>query len=227
RHGRRARRHRGAAGAAPSPRHRVPALGDRARGGVALHVSSGGGARAHPRGAGARAARAAPPHPRAPAAVGADLPRRAPDREPRPERRGCRVPARLLVRVRAGTSLPQGDRLHGQRAPAARAARVRAGRLPPARGAAATGDGGVRPAPPRRARAGTALLAALAWGCAGAPPSPPPPLTPPTSALPAADPLAELRVPPLAGAQWGVLAVDVATGDTLLAEAAGRRLIPG
>ena len=35
------------------------------------------------------------------------------------------------------------------------------------------------------------------------------------------------REDPLAGAQWGLLAVDLATGDTLLERDAHRRFVPG
>ena len=44
---------------------------------------------------------------------------------------------------------------------------------------------------------------------------------------PPIDPLAALEEAPLGGAQWSALAVDLTTGDTLLAGNPGRRMIPG
>ena len=57
----------------------------------------------------------------------------------------------------------------------------------------------------------------VGWSCSPRAPEPPPP----------PDPLAVVRFGPLTGAQWGVLAVDLATGETLLAHDPERRMIPG
>ena len=65
-------------------------------------------------------------------------------------------------------------------------------------------------------------ILALCWAstaCASAPGA--------TSPAAPQDPLAALEEAPLDGAQWSVLAVDITTGDTLLARAPGRRMIPG
>ena len=78
-----------------------------------------------------------------------------------------------------------------------------------------------------RGRVGTHLrscrwsLAAIAGyaassACASAPAAP----------RPVAEPLAAIAAEPLVGAQWAVLAVDLATGDTLLAHEPERRMIP-
>lgn len=57
----------------------------------------------------------------------------------------------------------------------------------------------------------------VGWSCSPRAPEPPPP----------PDPLAVVRSGPLAGAQWGVLAVDLATGESLLTHDPERRMIPG
>ena len=69
----------------------------------------------------------------------------------------------------------------------------------------------------------TAVALLALCGCASRAAAPPAPSPAPA----AADPLVELRDQPFAGAQWGILAVDLATRDTLLALEPDRRLIPG
>jgi D-alanyl-D-alanine carboxypeptidase/D-alanyl-D-alanine-endopeptidase (penicillin-binding protein 4) len=72
-------------------------------------------------------------------------------------------------------------------------------------------------------RAALCAILLVAWGCASQPAPGPAPARPPAAPP---DPLVELRTQPFSGAQWGILAVDLATGDTLLARDADRRLIP-
>ena len=71
-------------------------------------------------------------------------------------------------------------------------------------------------------RPSAGAILGLCWvsaACASAPGVPSP--------VPPRNPLAVLETAPLGGAQWSVLAVDVTTGDTLLARAPAQRMIPG
>ena len=75
---------------------------------------------------------------------------------------------------------------------------------------------------PTVTRPSARAILGLCWAsaaCASAPGVPSP--------VPPRDPLVTLETAPLAGAQWSVLAVDITTGDTLLAHAPAQRMIPG